>query len=88
MEQENQSKPNFLELYRTVGKIEQKLIDIDEKLDKNNKEICERVKVCEGCILTQGRDIENFKGKASVYGAVGGFVSAIISAITIWWITK
>lgn len=87
MENETQIKPDFQALFLMVGEMKGTIEAMDKKLDANNTAICERVKECEGCIITQGNELANAKGRATVWGIVGGFISTIISAIIIWIIT-
>lgn len=82
------SQPNFLELYRSIGRIEEAVKNIDTKLDKSIKESCDRICDCEIKIEKHEMELSNAKGKASIIGGIVGSIISILSAILIWFITK
>jgi hypothetical protein len=81
-------QPDFLELYRALGRIEGTMKAIDEKLDKSIQDSCERLCNCEDLLKDHSEYIANSKGKLTVWGLFGGLLASIGIAIINWLITN
>lgn len=71
------NKPNFSDLYQTVGKIDGKLDGVLTHLDKING----RLDSHSGRINTLESETDQMKGRAVGAGAVAGFIAGAIGVI-------
>ena len=65
-----------------------KLDGVDEKLDKSIEENCKRICDCEIKIKEHSEKFADIKGKASIVGAIAGFLAGVGQAILVWLVTN
>jgi hypothetical protein len=79
---------NNYTLGEKIGFIMAKIDSIDKKIDKSIDESCKRICDCEIKIDEHSKVIATAKGKVSIIGSVWGSISALLTSLLIWYLTK